>query len=164
MTGSAPGSGQPDGPPAAASGSHVYRVEAVTAAGPEVVWPLVGEATRWREWSFLTGARLERDGVPVPDGVGAVRRFTRYGVGSREEVVVWDPPHHLAYRILSGFPVRDYRADITLEPSGSGTRIDWSGSYEPRWPGTGRLLHAFLPAMMRRFARDVARYADGLVT
>jgi len=75
--------------------------------------------------------------------------------------VAWDPPHHLGYRILSGFPVRDYRADVTLEAAGTGTRIEWAGSYTPRWPGTGPLLQAVLARMMQRFADDVARYADG---
>ena len=141
------------------SGAYVYRVEARSDAPPEVVWPLLGEARRWREWSFLTSTGLERDGSPEPDGIGAVRRFTRFGVGSREEVVAWDPPRHLAYRILSGFPVRDYRSDVTLEPAGAGTRIEWAGSYDLKWPGTGRLLQAVLPRMMQRFADDLARAA-----
>ena len=144
------------------TGAYVYRVEARTVVPPGVVWPLLGEARRWRDWSFLSASGLEREGSPVPDGVGAVRRFTRYGVGSREEVVAWDPPHHLGYRILSGFPVRDYRADVTLEADGGGTRIEWAGSYDPKWPGTGRVLQALLPRMMQRFVDDVARFADGL--
>ena len=143
------------------TGDHAYRVEARSTAPVEVVWPLLGEAGRWRDWSFLTASGLERQGAPDPDGVGAIRKFTRVGIGSREEVVAWDPPHHLGYRILSGFPVRDYRADVTLEAAGTGTRIEWAGSYTPRWPGTGPLLQAVLARMMQRFADDVARYADG---
>ena len=112
-------------PGARRPGAFAYRVGSRTDAPAEAVWPLLGEARRWREWSFLTASALERDGAPVPDGVGAVRRFSSYGVGSREEVVVWDPPRHLAYVVLSGFPVRHYRADVTLEPSGAGTRIEW---------------------------------------
>ncbi len=139
-----------------------YRVGAVTTAPVETVWPLVGEADRWSEWSFLTRTGRERDGAPDPDGVGAVRRFTSHGVGSREEVVAWDPPGHLAYRVLSGFPVRDYRADVTLTSVDGGTRIEWAGTYRPKWPGTSRLLAAVLPRMMQRFAIDLARHADGL--
>jgi hypothetical protein len=126
------------------------------------VWPLLGQARRWSDWSFLTRSVLERDGSPDSDGVGAVRHFTRYGIGSREEVVAWDPPHHLGYRILSGFPVRNYRADVTLTSEGSGTRIDWAGTFDPKIPGSGRVLDVVLPAIMQRFADAVARYADGL--
>jgi len=148
-----------DRPEPARTGPYVYRVEARADAPVEEVWPLLGEAARWRDWSFLTASGLERTGSPGPDGVGAIRRFTRNGVGSREEVVAWDPPHHLAYRILSGFPVRDYRADVTLEAAGDGTRIEWAGSWSPKWPGTGRVIQAVLARMMQRFADDLARYA-----
>jgi len=148
--------------PTAPTGGSTYRVEATTRAPVDVVWPLVGEARRWREWSFLTSTGLQHEASPVPDGVGAVRKFSRFGVGSREEVVAWDPPGHLAYRILSGFPVRNYRADVTLTPDGTGTRIEWAGAYDPKWPGTARILAKVLPAMMQRFADDLAAHADGL--
>jgi hypothetical protein len=124
------------------------------------VWPLIGEARRWKEWSFLTRSDLVRTGQPAPDGVGAVRRFTRYGIGSREEVVAWDPPHHLAYRILSGFPVRHYRADVELTPDGSGTTIEWSATFDELIPGTGRLTEFVLSRMLGGFATSAARYAD----
>jgi len=143
-------------------GGHRYRVGATASAGIDAVWPLIGQARRWSDWSFLTRSVLERDGSPDPDGVGAVRHFTRYGIGSREEVVAWDPPHHLGYRILSGFPVRNYRADVTLTSEGSGTRIDWAGTFDPKIPASGRILDVVLPAMMQRFADAVARYADGM--
>lgn len=146
--------------PGEPTGGSTYRVEASTRAPVDVVWPLVGEAARWREWSFLSKTGLEREGSPEPDGVGAIRRFTRFGVGSREEVVAWDPPGHLAYRILSGFPVRNYLADVTLTPDGTGTRIEWAGRYDPKWPGTGRVLAAVLAFMMQRFTDDLAAYAD----
>ena len=150
--------------PTPPTGAGHYRVEAVTRAPVAVVWPLVGEARNWHRWSFLTASVLEREGSPESDGVGAIRKFTIFGVGSREEVVAWDPPGHLAYRILSGFPVRNYRSDVTLTPDGTGTRIDWSGTYDPKVPGTGGALAAVLGFMMRRFARDLASYADGLVS
>ncbi len=52
-----------------------YEVRAVTAAPQATVWPLVGEAARWRDWSFMTRTYLLREGSPDPDGVGALRRF-----------------------------------------------------------------------------------------
>jgi len=154
MTSSATGPDRTGGAGQGPKGSRSYRVEAHSAAPVEQVWPLLAEAARWRDWSFLTRSELERPGSPDPDGVGAVRHFTRYGIGSREEVVVWDAPHHLAYRILSGFPARDYRADVTLEETGTGTRIQWNGTYVAKWPGTGGLLSYVLPKMMQRFADE----------
>jgi hypothetical protein len=99
----------------------------------------------------------------VPDGVGAIRRFTRFGVGSREEVVVYEPPHHLGYAVLSGFPVRHYRSDIVLTPDGpndGGTLISWAGTFEEKVPGTGRLMELVLTGIITTFARGVIRYAE----
>jgi hypothetical protein len=144
-------------------GRWTYRVEARSLAPVEEVWPLLAEAARWREWSFLDHTGVERSGVPDPDGVGAVRRFTRWGAGSREEVVVVEPPRHLGYVILSGVPVRNYRADIDLSPDGadgSGTRVSWSGSFDALIPGTGPILGSVLPRMIAGFASGVARYAE----
>ena len=95
-----------------------------------------------------------------PDGVGAVRRFARFGVGSQEEVLAWDPPHHLAYTILKGFPVRNYRADVTLTPDGSGTLISWVATFDDKIPGAGPLLATVTSRMIKGFASDVAAYAD----
>ncbi len=135
-------------------------VERHTSAPVEAVWPLIGEARRWQEWSFLTRSELEAEGTPAPDGVGAVRRFTRYGVGSTEEVLAWEPPFHLAYRILKGFPVRDYRADVHLVPDGTGTLIRWSATFSGIAPGTGAVTGVALHRLLSRFARDVAHYAE----
>jgi hypothetical protein len=155
----------PVGPELLPRGQCSYTVEARSSAPVAVVWPLIGEAHRWKEWSFLDRTDLVRVGTPIPDGVGAVRRFTSHGVGSREEVVAWDPPHHLGYAILSGFPVRHYRADVVLAPDGSpgtGTLITWAGTFDPKVPGTGRLLEVVLTRLMTRFATELSRYADGL--
>jgi hypothetical protein len=140
-------------------GRRSYRVEATSAAPPEVVWPLLADARRWKDWTSLSQSDRERDGDPPPDGVGAIRRFSRMGIGSREQVIAFDPPTHLAYTILSGFPVRNYRADVTLSPDGAGTRITWSATFDESIPATGALMVAFLRQMIGTFARGLARYA-----
>ena len=147
---------------AATGGRRTFTVNVRSSAPIDVIWPLVAEARRWKEWTFLDRSELERTGAPDPDGVGALRRFTRLGVGSREEVVAWEPPRHLGYTIVSGMPVRDYRADVVLEPTEAGTAISWSVAFEPRFAGTGPVLAMILHGIITRFARGLARYADRL--
>ena len=147
---------------AAIGGRRTFVVRARSSAPLEVVWPLVGEAKRWKEWSFLDRSELERTGAPDPDGVGALRRFSRLGVGSREEVVAWEPPRHLAYTIVSGMPVRSYRADVVLEPVGTGTAISWSVAFDERFSGTGSMLGLVLHSIITRFAKSLAAHADRL--
>ena len=154
MTGpSRPGSAGP-------RGRWSIEARARSSAPVEEVWPLIGEAHRWTEWSFLDRAELEREGTPVPDGVGALRRFTRHGVGSLEEVVAYEPPHHLGYAILKGFPVRHYRADVTCTPDGSGTVIAWSATFDEKIPGTGHLMVLVVGRLVRGFATAAARFAE----
>jgi hypothetical protein len=120
----------------------------------------VGEAGRWKEWSFLDRSDIIRDGEPAPDGVGALRRFTRYGVGSTEEVVAWEPPHHLAYSIIKGYPVRHHRADVVLTSDGVGTTINWSATFDELVPGTGHLMTLVTKRLIRGFAQGAARHAE----
>ncbi len=136
------------------------EARARSSAPVEEVWPLIGEANRWKEWSFLDRSELVRDGEPVPDGVGALRRFSNHGIGSTEEVVAYDPPHHLGYAIVKGFPVRHYRADVTCRPDGTGTVITWSATFDEKIPGTGRLMVVVIARLISRFATGAARFAD----
>jgi Polyketide cyclase / dehydrase and lipid transport len=139
-----------------------YEVSARSLARPSTVWPLIGEAARWKEWSFMTRTYLTREGVPAPDGVGALRRFAVGPFGSSEEVVEFDPPKHLGYEARKGVPARRYRGDIFLRPDRDGTAISWTGSIEPSVPGTGGLALAYTRTFARLFIKQLVRYADGL--
>jgi uncharacterized protein YndB with AHSA1/START domain len=151
----------PVGPRAAGPrGRWSIEARANSSAPVEEVWPLLGEADRWKEWSFLDRTGRLKDGSPVPDGVGAVRRFTSHGIGSTEEVVAYEPPRHLGYAIVKGFPVRHYRADVTCEREGTGTAITWSATFDEMIPGTGHLMVAVLTRLLNRFATSAARFAE----
>jgi Polyketide cyclase / dehydrase and lipid transport len=110
----------------------------------------------------MTRTYLLREGTPAPDGVGALRRFAVGPFGSREEVVEFDPPGHLAYEARKGIPARRYRGDIFLGSDGEGTAITWTGSLEPIVRGTGVLALAYTRTFARLFMRELVRYADRL--
>jgi len=141
-------------------GHHVVDLERTTTAAPLAVWRWLADAASWQEWTGLTDTHLEREGVPAPDGVGAIRHFGRAGGSSREEVVVFDPPHHLAYVLLRGLPIANYRADVYLEPDGAGTRIRWHSTFDTRYPGTGPAMRLFLRAFLGDTAKRLAARAE----
>ncbi|HAM03372.1 MAG TPA: SRPBCC family protein [Acidimicrobiaceae bacterium] len=149
-----------DRPDAVGGGRLGYELVGHTAAPPEVVWPLVAEVEHWKEWSFLTHTFLRQPGAPDPNGVGAVRRLAVGPFGSTEEVVAFEPPRHLGYVARRGMPARHYRADVVLDPEGSGTRITWSGTMDPLVPGSGPLALAYARSFVRRFLSGLTRYAD----
>lgn len=139
-----------------------YLVSARSAAPRERVFALLADATSWPRWAgpLIVRGWFEREGDPPPGGVGAIRRLGLGAASSREEIVVYEPPARLEYTILSGLPVRGYRATVQLSRDGAGTRIDWSGRFEPLLPGTGGLLQRFLVGMIGRFARGLAAAAE----
>ena len=97
-----------------------------------MIWALLVDATAWSRWSRIPRAEREREGVPAPDGVGSIRSLGPKRFASREEVVVFEPPIHFAYILLSGLPVQRYRADVELSADGGGTRITWRASFVPK--------------------------------
>jgi hypothetical protein len=101
----------------------------------------------------------DREGAPEPGGVGAIRRLGSAPFFSREEVVEYEPPRRLSYVLLSGMPVRDYRADVELIPDGAGTEIRWRSSFVPKIPGTGPLFRRLMAGIVGGFARRLATKA-----
>lgn len=132
-----------------------------SAAPLERVWALLADARGWPEWAPFDTVELEREGSPPPDGVGAIRRFTHGKTVSRECIVAFEPPHWLAYQLLAGLPVRDYRADVTLQrtPEG-GTAIRWQARFESLVPGMGWLVRRRLEPFLGEVARRLARRAE----
>lgn len=114
-------------------------------AAPEDMWRVIGE--QWgdvhRILPSLSGSRLLTPGV----GEGSVRECTLakpvMGLDSVvEELVLWDPPRRLAYRVRSPpWPMCRLENRWTVEPGGGGDEVcrDRQGD-EAR--GTGQAGHA----------------------
>ena len=142
--------------------SFSYEVTARSAAPPARVFAILADATSWPQWAgpVIGHASWEREGIPAPGGVGAIRKLGRAPVFAREEIVAYEPPTHHAYTIVAGNPVRNYRADVHLVPDGDGTRITWRATFDPVVPGTGALLNAFYRRLIGGTAKRLAAYAE----
>jgi len=138
----------------------MVTAEAHSTAPAERVWALLSQARTWSDWAAFAFSDLEREGDPAPDGIGAIRRFGFRVYTSREQVIAFDPPTHLAYTLLSGLPLRSYRADVTLTPApDGGTDILWQSSFVPPWPGSAWFWRGFLSLVLRDTARRLAKGA-----
>jgi len=148
--------------------SASYEVTVRSAAPPEAVFAVLDDARGWPSWAgfMIQRADWERAGTPSPGGVGAIRRMGRWPQFTREEILEHDAPNHVAYTVVSGFPVRDYRADIDLAPGpdGDGTVISWRGSFREAIPHTGQILASVLDRVVRSFATRAAREAERRVS
>jgi hypothetical protein len=87
----------------------------------------------------LHSAVLEHAGNHEHYGVGAIRIFSAQTCKTREQVTELIPNQKLSYVLLSGLPLRDYRADVCLIPSDDGgTLVSWTASFQCAY-GTGWL-------------------------
>jgi hypothetical protein len=143
---------------------HSVRFERACAAPPEVVYDVLIDVERWPGW--LSGARSagwEKSDISGTR-VGAVRRIAVSGLTMREEILIDDGPHHHAYRIVSGIPVTDHRADVHIHEQAGGSLIVWRATFRSRIPLAGPLLWLLLRASMPRMAFDLARAAEHRAT
>ena len=143
------------------SGPYSYEVRVRSDAPPEAVFALLADGARWSDWAgpLAPNSSWEREGSPDAGGVGAIRKLGAWPVFSREEIVEYDPPRQLTYTLLSGQPVRNYRAEVELTPVEDGTQIAWRSRFEPLIPGTGPLLRWFLSRIIGAMARRLAAHA-----
>jgi len=142
---------------------HV-EAERTTRAAPEFVWALVSDVMTYPRWGPWRDAGYQRPGDTSPRGQGAVywlRSSRRYGLSypvSVERVLDAEQGRHLAYTVIGGIPVRNCRADITLEPAAGGTRIRWAASWD-RTLG-GRLVHRSLRTLYPQIVARLAAAAE----
>ncbi|MEV4625838.1 SRPBCC family protein [Micromonospora sp. NPDC049523] len=150
-------------------GRQDIDVTARSRATAETVYELLRAGATWPTWSGLDSFELER-AVPALDGtgtgepgaheqVGAIRAFRTGPMTSREEIVELVPGRRLSYVLLSGLPLRDYRADVDLTPTAEGTTIRWHSTFHAKVPGTGWFYRWFLGRFIRQTAEGLAAYA-----
>jgi uncharacterized protein YndB with AHSA1/START domain len=140
--------------------------ERTVRAAPEVLWALVSDVTRYPGWGPWRAAEYRRPGDTSPRGPGAVqwlqssRRYLgRYPV-SVEKILAAEEGRLLAYTVIGGIPVRNYRAEVTLTPAGDGTHIRWTAAWDAT--ARGRLVWRSLRTLYPQIVEDLAAAAERL--
>jgi uncharacterized protein YndB with AHSA1/START domain len=134
---------------------HV-EAEAMAKASPETVWALVSDATKYPSWGPWIDGHYKKAGEEGARGVGAVQvlrsaqRYMGRHITSVEKILEVEEDRHLAYKVIRGMPVRNYRGEVTLTPAGDGTHIRWIADWDNTVLGrmAWRGLRTFFPEMM----------------
>jgi Polyketide cyclase / dehydrase and lipid transport len=147
------------------------RVTAESIAAPAELYRLLVDGPSWVDWSPLDECVPEGLGPDGREQVGTVRMDRRGRTRGWDRITELDPGRALGYAHLKGLPVRDYAATVTLTPiagggagGGAATLVAWSAEFEPRWPGTGRLLRRSIEQFLGQCARGLAAYVAPPVT
>jgi len=108
----------------------VVDLEAALPASPEQVFALISDHARLPEWApFLRRVEVDVSGAAVAGGAGTLRTLhPKLGPPGRELILALEAPRRLCYSAtdesLRGLG-RAHKAELTIEPSGGGTRLRW---------------------------------------
>ena len=140
------------------------RIEhhATTTADPATVYALLRDGAGWPTWSPIESFELERAGTHEPEGLGAVRLFRSGRVTGHDEIVELIPDRRFSYTHTSNLPIRNYRADVDLEPIAYGTAIRWVSAFDPKLPGTGWLMRRALDGFIAKLTDGLAEHATAV--
>jgi polyketide cyclase/dehydrase/lipid transport protein len=134
-------------------------VRVSTTARPQDLYALLRDGASWPVWSPIGAFELRRPAADEPEGVGAIRAFRTGRRTTVERIAELVPDRRFSYELVSGLPIRDYRADVDLETDGDTTVIHWHSTFRAKVPGTGWLHERVLTAFIRRCAEGLSRYA-----
>ena len=136
---------------------HV-RAERRYPASPQAVWDVYTDHAGWKEWAGMPSSVVTRPGAPDPNGSGCIRQLGAGPSQALEEVLDFEPPKRMTYRVVGGpMPIRDHLGEVLFEPDGDGTRIVWTCRFESTVPGLGWPLRLGITAFFRMALRGLAR-------
>jgi hypothetical protein len=132
-----------------------------------VTWALLLDAATWPAWSCVDSLVREKSVALDPDGrdsVGAVRAFRSGRTVTGERITMVEHERRLSYEDAFNPMMRNYQADIEIEPApDGGTAIHWHGAYSTRW-GMGWLMGPYLQRYMQRMADGLASHAEKIAS
>jgi uncharacterized protein YndB with AHSA1/START domain len=127
-------------------------------AARQAVWDVYTDHVSWSRWAGIGAVRLTREGRPVRDGVGCIREIRSGGVAVEEEVIGFEPPQLLTYRVIrGGLPIKNHLGEVRFADSGGATSIEWRCRFDSRVPGVGFVWKAIITGVFRRVLAGLAR-------
>jgi uncharacterized protein YndB with AHSA1/START domain len=129
-----------------------------TTAAPEVLWELLADSEGYSEWGPWSESGYETRGDASAGGVGAVRRLRTGRRTFFEQIEEVDSPRRMVYTVVKGIPVRNYRAEVILTPTGEGTDVRWFADWDRTL--AGRLVHRKLSAAYPQIVQNLIAAAE----
>lgn len=125
-----------------------FEINRTSRAPAAELFRLETDGARWSEWAkpLIVKSSWERQGDPIPAGVGAVRRVGTWPLLMREKTIAYEQDRrHVYAQIGPPLPAKNYSAELLLTPNpAGGTDIRWRGSFAEGLRGTGPLMLVLL--------------------
>jgi uncharacterized protein YndB with AHSA1/START domain len=130
------------------------------AAPPQTVFDVLTEHESYAAITLLRKSRLEREGEPAPNGVGAIRVLSSVGPPLREEVIAYESPSRFSYKLLSGLPVRNHVGTVELSAEGDNTKMVYAVRTQPTLPLVGGAVVGAVKQGVKALIRGVAKESE----
>jgi hypothetical protein len=131
----------------------VYEVAARTRvdAPRTQVWDVYTDHVTWADWARIGKVRIARPGRPTINGVGCIRVISTMGISVHEEILSFDAPRVMTYRVIrGGLPIKKHLGEVRFEEDGPGaTLVDWRCRFDSKIPGLGPLWKVIIAKVFR---------------
>jgi uncharacterized protein YndB with AHSA1/START domain len=105
------------------------------------VWEAITDHAGLARFSGVRSARLLRSGREHPNGAGAKREVFLGRLRFVEDIVRFEPPHVMEYRVVEcSVPFDHELGRIELIERGRGTEVHWTTRFQIAIPGIGSIL------------------------
>lgn len=126
-------------------------VKAYIHAPIEQVWEVMSDHENYSRFKGIEYSKLVKKGANERNGVGAVREVHGMGAKFVEDIVAYEPPRLLEYRVVRcSRPIEHEIGRVELIPRGDGTEIHWVSRFRVKIP----LIGKWLGERNRAVARD----------
>lgn len=127
---------------------HIH-VERLIGKDIDTVFEALSDHAGYARYAGVRRSMLLEPGDEEKNGKGAVRHIVSDLMEFREQIIDFERPTWMGYRILrsSPLPIRHERGDITLTPQGDGTHVLWESVGHVDVPVLG---HLFLDRLAER--------------
>lgn len=141
---------------------QTIHMEQRFAAPPEKVFAAVTDHRGMEKWLEGMRVTLEKEGDPPPNGLGAVRKIQARGTTVVEEVVRWEEPTAMDYKVIRGL-IQDHLGEIRLYPENGGTLLDYRIRFRVPWWATGPILGSLVATLLKgELEKGLVRLAASL--
>jgi uncharacterized protein YndB with AHSA1/START domain len=135
------------------------EVTRTISATPEQVWNVYTDHAGWKKWAGVSHSSLAVVGTSDRNGIGTVRRLGTYRMYAHEEILEFDPPRRMTYRVVKGgLGMKNHLGEVLFEPAGKGTKITWRCRFDSKMPGFGRLHRAIVTRVFHDALDGLARH------
>lgn len=134
-----------------------FTINRTIRAPAQEVFDAITDHRGYQDMTPMRRTTLDKEGVPAPNGLGAVRRLALVGPPIVEEVVGYEPPTYFAYKALKGLPVREHLGEVRLRDVGGATEMTYTVSFTALVPRSEPVVGFVLRQAIKQIVGGVAK-------